>query len=164
MKIVIGGFDTKSELLQALPRLHDAGLGRLETFTPNPVEDPHARASPLPLVLLIAGALGTVASFCLQTYANVVSYPVNIGGRPAFSWPAFIPVAFENGVLAAVIVGFAGFLAVNRLPKLYRLEDESMLLRQASQTSWCVAIRTDTPERARSILAEITDAIEEVPA
>jgi hypothetical protein len=164
MKIIVGSFETEQKLVEALPRLRDAGLGYLETYTPGFVQNAHAKPSALPLVVLIAGVLGMIGSFLLQSYATMVSYPVNIGGRPAFSWPAFVPVAFENGILAAVLAGFVGFLVVNRLPSLYRPEDEAMLLRHASRNRWCVAIRTEMPERAQSILGEMTEDIEEVPA
>lgn len=164
MKIVVASFDTEHQLAEALPALRNAGLGPLETFTPRMMEDPNARPSLLPLVVLVAGVVGCIASFLMQSYANLISYPINIGGRPGFSWPAFVPIAFENGILAAVVAGFLGYLTVNRLPSLYRPEDEAMLLRHASRHRWCVVIRTERPDRAQQLLAGFTEEIEEVPA
>jgi hypothetical protein len=165
MRILVASFDSENALTAALPRLRAAGLGAVETYTPKMIEDdPDQPRSILPLVVLIAGLLGTAASFLLQSYANMVSYPVDIGGRPGFSWPAFVPIAFENGILAAVLAGFFGYLIINRLPRLWDPVDEAMPIRGATRDRWCVAIRTEAPERAHDLLQTLAaDQIEEVP-
>jgi Protein of unknown function (DUF3341) len=166
MRILLASFETEQRLTEALPRLRAAGLGAVETYTPKRLEDdPDQKPSVLPLVVLIAGLLGFAAGFAMQAYANMVSYPVDIGGRPTFSWPAFVPIAFENGILVAMLAGFIGFLVVNRLPRLWEPVDEAMLIRRASRDLWCVAVRTDTPERTHDLLRSLSaDRIEEVAA
>jgi hypothetical protein len=162
MRIVVASFATESSLVEALPRLR--GLGSIETYTPKALEGEHP-PSILPLIVLIAGILGAGLGFGMQVYANAVSYPVDIGGRPEFSWPAFVPIAFEIGVLAAVLAGFVGYLVVNRLPHLYDPVDEAILMRGASRDRWCVALRTETPERARDLLRNLSaEQVEELPA
>jgi hypothetical protein len=106
MTLIVASFTSETGLTEALPRLR--GLGAVETYTPQalPGDD---RPSILPLIVVIAGLLGAGAGFAMQVYANTISYPVNIGGRPAFSWPAFVPIAFEIGVLAAMLAGFFGY-------------------------------------------------------
>jgi len=161
MSSIIVAFSTKRQLLDALPALRTAELGEIETYTPAPLE---RGPSPLPTVMLIAGLAGAVAGFFLEAFANVAAYPIDIGGRPQFSWPAFIPIAFENGILAAVLAGFFGFFIVNRMPRLYEPVDQCALMRRAMRDLWCVAIRTQEQGRVRELLRKYSPIrIEDVP-
>jgi hypothetical protein len=160
-RTLVASFPTQAQLCDALPRLR--ALGVVETYTPQALD--HDQTSILPLIVLLAGLAGAAGGFLIQLYANVIAYPVDIGGRPKFSWPAFIPIAFEIGVLSAVVTGFIGFLVVNRLPRLYDPVDEAMLMRGATRDRWCLAVRTEAPDQARSVLSDLAaDAVEELPA
>jgi hypothetical protein len=149
MSTVVGAFASDAALRTALPRLHDAGFVAVETYTPMA---PDGGGSLLPLAVLIGGLAGAAGGFLLQVYADTVSYPMNIGGRPDFSWPAFVPIAFELGVLSAMLTGLIGLLVATRLPRLHDPIDASALLPRASFDRWCVAIRTDDTEQARRLL------------
>lgn len=160
-RTLVASFPTQTQLRDALPRLR--ALGVVETYTPQALDDD--QSSILPLIVLLAGLAGTVGGFLMQVYANVIAYPLDIGGRPKFSWPAFVPIAFEIGVLSAVVVGFIAFLVVNRLPRLYDPVDEAMLMRGATRDGWCLAVRTEAPDRARAVLHDLAaEAVEELPA
>jgi hypothetical protein len=159
--IVLGRFATKAALQEALGPLHAERLGEVETYTPEPME---TGASPLPSIVLLAGALGTIAGFALQTYATVYAYPLDIGGRPNFSWPSYIPIAVEIGALSSILAGFVGYMIINRLPALYQPIDEGKVMRHVMRDGWCVAIRTPDPERARAALHLLqASTIEELP-
>ncbi len=161
MSGVLAAFATAESLRDALPRLREANLGPIETYTPQALEE---GSSLVPVAVFAAGVLGMMASMALQTYANVWAYPLDIGGRPPFSWPSFIPIALENGILAAVAAGFFGYFVVNRLPRLFEPIDQCAAMRRASRDLWCVAIRTDNEASARRILWECDAmSIEPIP-
>lgn len=158
---LLAAFADREGLRSALHRLQAAKLGVVETYTPQALEE---GPSLLPPVIFFVGVLTTAASFALQVYANVSAYPLDIGGRPPFSWPAFIPIALENGILAAMAAGFFGYLLVNRLPRLYEPIDEAIAIRRASRDRWCVAIHTDRTDDVQHILRSCgADSIEVLP-
>ncbi len=91
---LLAEFRAPEELLAAARAARAAGYRRIDAYTPVPVEGlsealghHHTR---LPLIVLIGGILGGVGGFFLQYWAAVIDYPMNIGGRPLNSWPAFI--------------------------------------------------------------------------
>src|SRR5918999_91837 len=116
-------FETPEALLEATQHAYDNGYRRIDAYSPFPVEGlaeavgfHHTR---LPLIVLIGGILGAIGGFVLQYWISVVDYPLNVGGKPYNSWPAFIPVTFETTVLAAALTAVLAMLALNGLPMPY---------------------------------------------
>ena len=110
-------------LLHATREAHEAGYRHLDTYTPFPVEElgemldgHHSR---LPLIVLIGGIVGGIGGYALQYWTSVIDYPINVGGRPFFSWPSFLPITFETTVLVAAATTVLGLLALNGLPMPY---------------------------------------------
>jgi hypothetical protein len=95
----------------------------VEAYTPYPIEGLAEllgfRRNRVPLCTLLGGIAGGAGAYFLQWYSAVVDYPINAGGRPLHSWPAFIPPTFELTVLGACLAAFLGMLLLNRLPRLH---------------------------------------------
>lgn len=121
---VIGEFGSASELIQAVEKLRAAGYRKIDAYAPFPVEGlsealglDRWKDNLVPYLTLLGGLGGGLTGFFFQLWVNISSYPMNIGGRPLNSWPAFIPVTFELTVLGASTFAVFGMLALNKLPQ-----------------------------------------------
>ena len=116
-------FDSPADLLDAAGRAYEEGYRRMDAYTPFPVhglaEALGFRRTRLPLLVLFGGIAGCVGGYGLQYWISAIDYPLNIGGRPLNSWPAFIPVTFELTILVAALAAVLGMLALNGLPMPY---------------------------------------------
>jgi Ni/Fe-hydrogenase subunit HybB-like protein len=152
-------FRRHNELLAAAEAARDAGYTRLDAFAPFPVEGLAEalglRHTRIPLVVLIAGALGASGAFALQTYAAVFSWPWNIGGRPIFSWPSFVPLIFEVGILSAAVSGFVAVLWRCRLPQPYHPVMNTPGFDRASQDRFFLCIERDDPAFEREAVSDL---------
>jgi Protein of unknown function (DUF3341) len=116
-------FHEPGDVVEAAEKAYGAGYRRMDGYSPYPLE-PLAEAlhlghSRLPLLVLMGGILGCVGGFALQYWTSVIEYPLNIGGKPLNSWPAFIPPTFETTILLAALTAVFGMLALNGLPEPY---------------------------------------------
>jgi hypothetical protein len=116
-------FETPGALVAAARKAYAEGYRRMDGFSPFPIEELHEalgfHETRLPLLVLLGGIGGCLAGYGLQYWTSVMAYPLNVGGRPLHSWPAFIPVAFECAILAASLTAVLGMLGLNGLPMPY---------------------------------------------
>ena len=147
-------------LVAAAQEAREAGWARVEAYSPFPVEglaeilEPHA--SRLPLFVLLGGILGGLGGYFLQWYSAVISYPVNVGGRPLNSWPEFIPVTFETTVLFAALAAVFSMIVGNGLPRLRHPLFDAPHFDLATRNRFFLCLRGDAPgfdtKRARGFL------------
>jgi hypothetical protein len=116
-------FHAPSEIVAAARETRAAGYRKVDAYSPYPIEELaealHLHHSKLPLLVLIGGLTGLAAGYGLQYWTAVIEYPMNVGGRPFHSWPAFIVPSFETTILFAALTAVLGMLALNGLPEPY---------------------------------------------
>jgi hypothetical protein len=120
---LIAEFKDDKALVDAAKLACAEGYRRVEAYAPFSVEGLSDalgfRKDRVALLTLLGGIVGGSGVYFLQWYTAVIDYPINSGGRPLHSWPAFIPATFEMTVLGAALAAFFGMLILNGLPKLY---------------------------------------------
>jgi len=119
---VMAEFDSAQALVDAAHKTHQAGYRKIDAYSPFPVEglaDAVGAPHDVPLVVLIGGLIGGCTGYLMQWWMAAVDYPLNIGGKPPNSWPAFIVITFEMTILFAGISAVLGMLALNGLPMPY---------------------------------------------
>jgi hypothetical protein len=120
---LLAEFETPEQVLQAALRTHAAGYRKIDAFTPIPVEGLAEAVgfewTSLPMVVFLGGFFGGCTGFFMCWYANVVSFPLNIGGKPLNSWPAWIPITYELTILGAALAAVIGMIVMNGLPRPY---------------------------------------------
>jgi len=120
---LLAEFENPQDLVDACKQAYGAGYRRMDAYTPYPIEAAAEaigfHRNLLPTIVLCGGIVGAVGGFAMQYWMSVVDYPLNVAGKPLFSWPMFIPIAFETTILAAALACIFGMLALNGLPMPY---------------------------------------------
>jgi hypothetical protein len=120
---VVAEFDAPERLVRAILELRRLGYRDLDAFTPYPLKSIEAalgcRRSPITWLVLPFWVASAAGAYFVQWYCNAYDYPLDVGGRPPHSAPAFVPITFEMGVLAAAIAALLLLLAFAGLPELY---------------------------------------------
>lgn len=147
---VMAQFDSPTDLVAAARETHAAGYRQINGYSPFPIEElseaiGFTRTS-LPLIVLIGGIIGGVGGFFMQYWMEVIDYPINVGGKPFNSWPAFIPITFESTVLCAAFAAVLGMLALNKLPQPYHPVFNAPNFALATRDSFFLVIESKDPK------------------
>ncbi|MGE5506767.1 MAG: DUF3341 domain-containing protein [Actinomycetota bacterium] len=131
-------------------------LGRLDAFTPFPVKalnDLISGPDPaVPWATFIGGAAGAAIGFWLGWFINFVEFPLDVGGRPLFSWPAFMLPAFELAVLLATFGAMGAMLVRNRLPRLHHPDFDLPGFDRVTDDRFILVVDTDQADAARRLM------------
>jgi hypothetical protein len=168
---LLAEFSTPEELMRAAEEAYEAGFREMDGYAPFPVEglaEALGKRNRLPLLVLIGGIVGGVGAYFMQWYANAISYPINIGGRPVHSWPSFIPITFELTVLCAGLTAFFASFALNGLPRPHHPLFGIPEFDRASQDRFFLCIESKDrrfhPKDTRAFLQKLNPlSITEVP-
>jgi len=143
-------FDSAQALLDAAQKSSDAGYTKHDAFSPFPI---HGLSDALGFkerwvarVVLACGITGALGGWALETWTQVVDYPMNIGGRPYYSWVSFIPPAYETTILLSAIGAAVGMLVLNGLPQPYHPVFNVPAFARASQDKFFLAIEASDPK------------------
>lgn len=116
-------FETQEELVAAVKKTQSQGFREFDAYSPYPIEEVaeamEIKHTGVAAICWAAGLLGAASGFALMAYDTVASFPLNVGGRPLFSWPAYVPITFELMVLFGGIAAFLAVIALNRLPRYH---------------------------------------------
>jgi Protein of unknown function (DUF3341) len=157
---MVAEFANADTVIAAARRLRLNGFDRIDAYTPFPVEGLdrvlHPSRRPWIPILVFFGALaGACYSYFLQYWAAVIDYPLDIGGRPYNSWPAFTVSSFEITVLFGVATAFFALLLFCRLPRLYHPVFNAPDFDRASEDHFFLCVEASDPrfdaERLRGL-------------
>ncbi|HEX5503618.1 MAG TPA: DUF3341 domain-containing protein [Thermomicrobiales bacterium] len=147
-------FDDPDDLLAAARRAREAGYRRMDAYSPFPVEGLAEaldfRNTRVPEIVLAGGLVGGVGGFFMQWFATRVFYPLNVGGRPLNSWPAYIPITFELTVLLAAFAALFGMLLLNGLPQPDHPVFNAPAFQLASRDRFFLCIEANDPRFDRA--------------
>ena len=120
---LLAEFDSPTAIVNAARRAREAGYVKLDAYTPFPIHELDAALklprTILPWLVFAGGLTGLLGGFAMQSWMSAVDYPLNIGGRPLASWPAFVVPSYEMTILFASITAVVGMIALNGLPMPY---------------------------------------------
>lgn len=119
---IAGIFYEEETTVTAARKVRESGFLKFDAITPYPVhgmeEACGIKRSGIPYVTFVAGCTGLLAALALVYYTSVIDWPINIGGKPLFSLPAFIPIMFELTVLFAALCSVGALFYMCNMPSI----------------------------------------------
>lgn len=138
---LLGVFSDEHDMIKAAHELKKLKLSIYDIYTPFPVHGLDAileiKGTRLPFMTLIGGITGLCLALYFQYWVSAVDWPINVGGKPFNSLPAFIPIAFEITVLLSAFVSVFAFLFRNKLLPIYK---DIIMHEGASQDKFVIAL------------------------
>ncbi len=147
---LLAEFESPAALYKACEKVRDAGYKKWDAYSPFPIHGLEKAMgvppSKVPWIVLVCGLTGAGGGMLMQWWMSAVDYPLVISGKPLFSWPAFVPVMFELGVLFAAFGAVFGMLALNKLPEYYHPLFRSEAFERVTDDKFFIAIEAKDPK------------------
>lgn len=142
---LVAEFDGPSALIEAARQAREQGYREIEAYTPYPLEELDEIIggwNPVPLIVLSGGLTGAATAWIMQYYIAAIDYPINVGGRPLYSWPSFIVITFELTVLFASLAAFFGTLTLCGFPRPHHALFNIGRFRAASRDAFFLCVES----------------------
>lgn len=156
---LIAEYPDAASLVRAARAVRDAGFRRWDCYSPYPIHgiDPAMGIRPtrLPVVVFALGLTGCAAGFLLQWWTNAHDWPWNVSGKPIWSWPANVPIAFELTILLAAFTAFFGMWIANKLPAVWHPLFSKDRFRKVTTDGFFLAIEADDARFERDAVARL---------
>ena len=147
---LLAEYETPAALYKACERVRDAGYGAWDAHTPFPVHGLEKAMgigpSLVPWIVCVLGFSGAALGFSLQYWTSVIAYPLIISAKPLNSYPAFVPVTFELGILLGSFGAVFGMFGLNKLPTLYHSLFNSKRFSRFSDDRFFISIEARDPK------------------
>ena len=141
-RLLVACFEEEESLLNAVRAVRGKGLKVYDVFAPYPIHQLGSamgvRKSRLPLATLFGALTGLLVAISFQFYANVLDWPMNVGGKPDNSTLAFIPITFELTILFGGLITVAALLLRTRL---FPGKQENLLADGVTDDVFALALR-----------------------
>jgi hypothetical protein len=162
---VLARFEGPKELYHACEEVRDAGYTKWDAHTPFPVHGLDGamglKQSRLAFLVLVTSMIGAGGGMFLQWWVSTQGYALIISGKPLFSWPAFVPVMFELGVLFGALGAVFGMLGLNQLPMLHHPLFKSKIFERVSDDGFFISVESWDP---RFDVAKTSELLKKVGA
>ncbi len=146
---LVAEFDEADDVLKAAEAVYDAGYRKIDAYSPFPVHGLSDaigfKCNLLPWLIFFGGIAGCLGGITLEWYTSSIDYPMNVGGRPFFSWPSFVPVSYECTILFAALTAVFGMIILNGLPRPYHSIFNTPNFDRATQDKFFLAIEAIDP-------------------
>ena len=161
---VMAEFDDPTSLVNAARAAYEHGYKKMDAYSPFPIDELHEilhlHKNKLPLIVLLGGIGGLLTGYLMQYYVTVIYFPINIGGRPLNSWPAYIIITFELTILFAALAAVFGLLGLCGLPMPYHPVFNVPRFALASRNRFFLCIEATDPLFDRSRTCEFLETLE----
>lgn len=121
-KGIAGIWEDEHMVLKAARKTREAGFTKFDAISAYPIhgmeEACGIKRSWIPYVTFIAGVVGLTCGLLLTWWTSAVNWAVNVGGKPFFSLPAFIPIMFELTILFAALSSVAALFYACKIPRI----------------------------------------------